>query len=49
MFGRVASHCIVQKFDEEKNWWMGHGQNFGKQNFDKMIEGFMEETLREKG
>ena len=38
----------MQKFDEEKLWQMGHGWNFGEQNFDELIVGFIGETLRGK-
>ena len=39
---------VAQNFDEEKHWWMDQTQNFDKQNFDELVIGFIEETLREK-
>ena len=46
--GHLIYH-IAQKFDGEKLWRMGPWQNFGEQNFDELIVGFIGETLREKG
>ena len=42
-------NCIAQKFDEERLWQMVNGWNFGEQNFDELIIGFIGKTLREKG
>ena len=45
----LQMYHIAEKFDEDKIWWIGHGQNFGKQSFDELTVGFMGEMLREKG
>ena len=44
----LCTCCVVQKFDGAKLWQMKPKWNFDKQNFDKLIVGFVGEISKEK-